>query len=342
MAVPSTIIVGGENLIDFVETHDINGIPQYSANPGGSPFNVAIAAARLGNPVDYLSPLSTDRLGKLLAERLLGSGVAVKAPRLDAPTSLAVVSLEEGQPTYQFYRKDTAERLITRQGLQDALKSDPWAFHIGSLAISGGEDAVMWHEFFTQCYQRGYQRGFQGGQEQGYQHDSGEAAVITSLDPNVRPALIENRAGYMARLEDMFTRADIIKLSDEDIAWLYPEMEIMAAFDHLCAISCKGLRVLTRGGDGAIASSPVARVETPARPVHNLVDTVGAGDTFMAAMLAWLPAHGKTSRADLHALSERDLGAMTAWAAQAAAMNCQQQGCNPPHLAEMTPSSGGA
>lgn len=141
------IAVGGENLIDFVETGMVDGIPQYSANPGGSPFNLAIAAARQGSEVDYLTPISKDRLGNLLAERLTDSGVRLAAPRLDAPTSLAVVSLEDGQPSYQFYRKGTAERQITWDGLQSALEERPWAFHIGSLGLSGGDDADLWERF---------------------------------------------------------------------------------------------------------------------------------------------------------------------------------------------------
>jgi len=126
------IAVGGENLIDFVETGIVDGIPQYSANPGGSPFNLAIAAARQGCAVDYLTPISKDRLGNLLAERLTDSGVRLAALRLDAPTSLAVVSLEDGQPSYQFYRNGTAERQITWDGLQSALEDRSWVFHIGS------------------------------------------------------------------------------------------------------------------------------------------------------------------------------------------------------------------
>jgi len=308
------IAVGGENLIDFVETGMVDGIPQYSANPGGSPFNLAIAAARQGSEVDYLTPISKDRLGNLLAERLTDSGVRLAAPRLDAPTSLAVVSLEDGQPSYQFYRKGTAERQITWDGLQSALEERPWAFHIGSLGLSGGDDADLWERFFRTCHEQG---------------------IITSLDPNVRPSLIEDRAAYIDRLERMFKHADIIKLSDEDIEWLYPDRPLMAAFDHLQDLSSDGLRVLTMGAQGVHARCGKTNVEVRARPVKTLVDTVGAGDTFMATMLSWLAEKGVSSRAELMALNSDHLTAMMERSSLAASLNCEKRGCNPPYLKEL-------
>ena len=308
------IAVGGENLIDFVETGMVDGIPQYSANPGGSPFNLAIAASRQGSEVEYLTPVSKDRLGNLLAERLTDSGVRLAAPRLDAPTSLAVVSLEDGQPSYQFYRKGTAERQITWDGLQSALEDRPWVFHIGSLGLSGGDDADLWERFFLAC------------------HDQG---VITSLDPNVRPSLIEDRAAYIERLERMFKHADIIKLSDEDIEWLYPDRPLMAAFDHLQDLSSDGLRVLTMGAQGVHARCGKTNVEVRARPVKTLVDTVGAGDTFMATMLSWLAEEGVSSRSELMALNSDHLTAMMERSSLAASLNCEKRGCNPPYLKEL-------
>jgi len=308
------IAVGGENLIDFVETGMVDGIPQYSANPGGSPFNLAIAAARQGSEVEYLTPVSKDRLGNLLAERLTDSGVRLAAPRLDAPTSLAVVSLEDGQPSYQFYRKGTAERQITWDGLQSALEDRPWVFHIGSLGLSGGDDADLWERFFLAC------------------HDQG---VITSLDPNVRPSLIEDRAAYIERLERMFKHADIIKLSDEDIEWLFPDRPLMAAFDHLQDLSSQGLHVLTMGAQGVHARCGKTNVEVRARPVKTLVDTVGAGDTFMATMLSWLAEKGVSSHAELMALNSDHLTAMMERSSLAASLNCEKRGCNPPYLKEL-------
>ena len=171
------------------------------------------------------------------------------------------------------------------------------------------DNVALWEEFFITCHQHG---------------------VITSLDPNVRPLLVEDRVNYINRLERMFRFADIIKLSDEDLAWLYPDMEMSAAFDHLISISSIGLRVLTKGADGARACSGAAEIEAPAHPVRSLVDTVGAGDTFMASMLAWLVDHDISDAHAIHDLSSEELEAMVERAAKAAALNCEKHGCNPP------------
>lgn len=328
MTSPLKIIVGGENLIDFVEHSSIDGMSQYHAIPGGSPFNVAIAAARQGGDVDYITPISTDRLGQLLSNHLINSGVNLTAERPDAPTSLAIVSLNHGQPSYQFYRNDTAERLIKKPALYAILHNPPWLFHIGSLALAEGTDAELWQDFFTICHQQG---------------------VITSLDPNVRPMLINDRNNYIQRLEAMFQYADIIKLSDEDMSWLYPDMSLTDAFQHLINISSKGLRVLTKGADGAVAVCGNRATEMAAHPVQSLVDTVGAGDTFMASILMWLQQNEKiteksndyektnlkTGRDAILDLSGESLKAMMKYAAKAAAMNCEKQGCNPPSREEL-------
>lgn len=309
-----TIAVGGENLIDFVETGLNGGIPQYTANPGGGPFNIAIAAARQGCDVDYLTPVSEDRLGKLIATRLEESGVNLAASMVRAPTSLAVVSLEDGQPSYQFYRNGTAEREITSAGLTAYFENRPWVFHIGSLALSGGADAEIWADHFISC------------------HDNG---IITSLDPNVRPALIPDRDAYINRINRMLPHADIIKLSDEDIGWLFPDDGLDAALDHLAGIAGDALIVLTMGTDGAKARSTAASAQCPAHAVRALVDTVGAGDTFMASMLAWLKESEIIRRHDIVSLEAAALDAMLQRASHAAALNCERQGCNPPDLKDL-------
>lgn len=162
-----------------------------------------------------------------------------------------------------------------------------------------------------------------------------EQGIITSLDPNVRPSLIEDRAAYIDRLERMFKHADIIKLSDEDIEWLYPDRPLMAAFDHLQDLSSDGLRVLTMGAQGVHARCGKTNVEVRARPVKTLVDTVGAGDTFMATMLSWLAEKGVSSRAELMALNSDHLMAMMERSSLAASLNCEKRGCNPPYLKEL-------
>ena len=160
------ITVGGENLIDYVQTALNERLPVYTAIPGGSCYNVAIAIARQDQPVTYVTPISVDGLGNILADRLLADGVKIGAPRSPAPTSLAIVSVSEGQPSYQFYRNGTAERDISAQHLDESIKNSTRIFHIGSLSLIDGEDADLWEHKFRELYQNG---------------------VITSLDPNARP-----------------------------------------------------------------------------------------------------------------------------------------------------------
>lgn len=309
-----TIAVGGENLVDFVETGTGDGIPQYAANPGGGPFNIAIAAARQGCDVDYLTPVSQDRLGQLIAARLDESGVKLATSMVSAPSSLAVVSLDNGQPNYQFYRNGTAERGISSADLTAYFAAPCWAFHIGSLALADGKDAEIWEDQFIACHENG---------------------VITSLDPNIRPALIADRETYLRRINRMLPHADIIKLSDEDMAWLFPDTPLENALDHLAAIAGDALIVLTMGGDGAKACSTAATAQCAAHPVRSLIDTVGAGDTFMASMLAWLKDNAINLRHDIVTLDRTGLEAMLQRAAHAAALTCQRQGCNPPDLQDL-------
>ena len=136
------ILCAGENLIDMIQTAEAGGsAPEFRALIGGSPYNTARALGRLRAPVGYITPLSTDRMGALLAAALEGDGVALLGGRSDRPSSLALVALENGQPRYQFYRDGVADRDISLDALRAALPADAAALHLGSLALIGGPDA---------------------------------------------------------------------------------------------------------------------------------------------------------------------------------------------------------
>jgi len=258
-----TVAVGGENLIDLVQEDD----GRYVAHPGGSPMNVAMALARQGVDVHYLTPVSTDRMGDLIAERLKADHVKMAAPRNTAPTSLAVVSLTNGAASYQFYREGTAERQFSSEILAQTVPRDIKAFHIGSLAVSAGSDADAWVEYSLQCKERG---------------------IMTCYDPNIRAALIPDRSAFLKRFEQLIAATDILKLSDEDLQWLYPELGLAAAFQQLVDRSSSSLSVLTKGAYGAMAQAGDVRTKRSAAHVDHLVDTVGAGDTFMATLIRQL------------------------------------------------------
>jgi len=308
------IVVGGENLIDYVQSGTENGLPVYTAIPGGSCYNCALAAVRQGQPVAYATPISNDTLGDLLANRLLADGVTLTQPRKTAPTSLAVVSVVASIPSYQFYRQGTAERLVNLDSIRNSVPAQTRIFHIGSLALIDGADAQAWEDYFMQC---------------------GDLGILTSLDPNARPIVVQDRAPYVDRLMRMIKAADILKLSDEDLEYLLPDTDIDAAFAEICDIATAGIIVLTRGSQGARVFHNGALFDVPSAVANPLVDTVGAGDTFMGTLLAEINQLDVTTAADLRRLDQQRVGAIISKAAIAAAKNCENAGCNPPYLHDL-------
>ena len=277
-------------------------------------MNVAHALARQGVAVGYMTPVSSDRLGETIINRLVGDGVVVLAPRRSEPTSLAIVSVREGIPDYGFYRDGTAERQVSLAGLEAVAPPEAVAFHVGSLALAGGSDTQAYETFFDRWH---------------------KAGRFGSLDPNVRPRLIADRPAFTARIARMMQKADLVKLSDEDLRWLYPEIGVEDALARVRARSAAGLVVLTCGSKGAIGMTRTCRVAVEAARAEPLADTVGAGDTFHATLLAGLWQAGALSRAAIAGLCEAEVAGLLHRAAQAAAINCTRLGCDPPTHAEL-------
>lgn len=309
------ILVGGENLIDFIQDPPDGGHPSYRAIPGGAPFNVAKAVARQGCPVGYLTPFSRDTLGQQLeADLMVEARVQKLHPGSDRPTSLAVVSLTDGQARYQFYREGTAERDVTAEGLRAAVPAEALGMFVGSLAITDGADAEAWSALYADVHGRG---------------------LLTALDPNIRAAFIHDRATYEARLTGLLGQTDLLKLSDEDMAWLAPGEDPRAAVHGIAGRSAAGLVVLTLGSAGAIAVRGEDVIEVPVHPVPDLKDTVGAGDTFMGTLIAQAVRQGRLSAAALAAMSAEEVRGLLTVAARAAAINCGRVGCDPPSLSDL-------
>jgi fructokinase len=303
------ITIGGENLIDYVQTEMKDGLPVYTAIPGGSCYNVAIAAARQGQTVSYVTPISTDSLGNVLAQRLIDDGIQLATPRTDAPTSLAVVSVNNGQPSYQFYRNDTADRQITPDTLDAAISDQTRVFHVGSLALIEGADADLWAQHFATLAAND---------------------VITSLDPNARPVVVKDKDQYVARLLRVMKHARVLKLSDEDLEYLAPDQPLMEAFEQICSETQAAIIILTKGADGAVVRCGSAQFDVAAAQADPLVDTVGAGDTFMGTLLVEISKTG-LSASKLGSIAKDELARIVTRAAKAAALNCQSAGCNPPY-----------
>lgn len=302
------IAVGGENLIDYV-TRDGDSV----AHPGGSPFNVAMALGRQGAEVHYISPISTDRWGDMLAERLVSSGVILTGGRRPEPTTMARVTVTGGIPSYRFEREGTAERMVSEESLGARLDGAA-ALHTGSLTLTDGADAATWEAVCAAFH---------------------ASRRVVSLDPNVRLSVVSDVEGYRARILRMCGRVHLLKLSDEDLAALFPGLSEEDATDRLRALSSASVTVMTRGGEGCRAWLCGEEVTLPAAPVSDLVDTVGAGDTFTATLLTGLAAAKCLSPEALGAITAERLTTLLARASTAAALNCMRAGCNPPSLAEL-------
>ena len=308
------IVVGGENLIDLVATPASDGAPAYIPHPGGSPFNVAMAAGRQGADVAYLTPVSSDVFGGILVSRLEDAGVELLGGRNDRPTSLAVVSINDGIPAYAFYRTDTAERQVTRESIGASMPKSARVLHVGSAALIDGDDADAWEDALAQARGNG---------------------ILTSLDPNIRPSLVVDTDAHRGRIRRMMHSADIVKASDEDLEWLYPDMGI-GDIRKICVDDAPEAAVVVTAGEADIWASTGGRAfSVPTHPVQELADTVGAGDTFMASLLVWCSGSGDTREAMVEALHSPDFEEALRRGSAAAALNCGHHGCVPPGVDEI-------
>jgi fructokinase len=307
------IIVGGENLIDLIQNDDGSSL-SYNANLGGSPYNCALAIGLQNSPVGYLSPISSDNFGQLLAKKLTSSNVQILSDFSDKPTSLALVSLSKGIPNYQFYREKTAERMVSFERLKNFTPKTAKAFYLGSLALADGKDADIWADYYCAMHKKG---------------------LFTALDPNIRADFIKDKNTYMTRLNSILKHTDLIKLSDEDLSWLFPNEDITKAAKKLMHQTCAKLLIVTIGKKGSFALTNKQIITIKAYPVSNIQDTVGSGDVFMATLLAQLVASKKLSSSAIADMNITQIKELLEWASCAAAINCQKQGCSPPSFATL-------
>ncbi|MEL7461123.1 MAG: carbohydrate kinase [Pseudomonadota bacterium] len=305
------IVCAGEALIDMLPRQSAAGEDAFAPYPGGAVFNTAIALGRLGCDTSFVCGLSTDFFGQMLVETLKAANVKTDLSiRSGRPTTLAFVRLVDGQASYLFYDEGTALRMLEPADMPD-LPAETQALVFGCISLIGEPGAHANEALMTRA----------------------APDNIIMLDPNIRPTFIVDEAGYRARITRMIGMSDIIKLSDEDLAWLSPgsDMEDYAQtlIEHGTSLVC-----FTEGARGARAITRDHNVFVPAVKV-DVIDTVGAGDTFNAGVLSALDRADLLTKAQVAALSEAQLIDALTLGVKAAAVTVSRAGANPPWANEV-------
>jgi fructokinase len=306
------VTVIGESLVDIIEDPRQGGAAR-ETHPGGSPLNVSVGCARLGLHTKLVTHFAEDPYGHLIARHLENSGVESIVGG-SQPTSTAVATLDDtGAARYTF-----AISWDLNGASIPALAAAESSLHVhtGSIAtvLPPGSKSVM-------------------GLLEGARHHA-----TISFDPNCRPAISPDVAAAREQAEDFVAASDIVKASDEDLHWLYPDRTLEESMDEWLALG-PALVALTRGANGPVLLSRSGRVDIPGETV-TVADTVGAGDSFMAALISGLmqlDALGAAGRERLQVLTQDQLHALARYANKAAGITCSRPGADPPGLADLGP-----
>jgi len=301
------IVTGGEALVDLV---DDGGALRPVA--GGGPFNTAIAFGRLGVSVGFLGPISRDSDGQMLSQQLVSAGVDTSLVHWsDAPTPRAIVhKRHDGKNAYTFDLAQTSLVDLTSDDLP-VLPQEAWGVYVGTLALAIDPPAAAYEALVDR--------------------EVGRRRII--FDPNVRPAIFGGVASYRARFERLAQRAHLVKLSDDDAAWIYPRLRLEEVVERILGYGPRIVAV-TRGEHGAVAASLGAFVDVPGIPV-DVVDTVGAGDSFGAAMVAALVDEGAFGPRETRTADHVVLNRAVSYAVAASAITCTRAGAVPPSRDEI-------
>lgn len=302
----------GDALIDFLPVTSADGRDALVPVVGGSCLNIAVGMARLGAPAGFVGGISTDLFGRMIADHAAASDVELRyATRGDHQTTLAFVRTVDGEPQYGFYDAATASRSWTyRRGLLPF--ADIEAIHVGSTTLThdvGAAEALAMVE-------------------------DTRGSLTISFDPNCRPNLVTDKSRYVDRMDAFATRADIVRMSDVDFEFLDGGGDHAGRAASLIAAGA-GLVVITRGIKGAQAWHQQAGVVEVQAPAVKVVDTIGAGDSFQAALLFALRAIGRIERASLARITPDELSRVLSFAADCAAFTCGRAGADPPRASDV-------
>ncbi len=326
----ATVLAIGESLVDVVDAPDEDGSPILVEHPGGSPMNIAYGAARLGLPTTLLTSLGADARGASIVQHLESVGVAIAPESFrDEETSSATAHIQsDGSARYEF---------DLRWSLPDGVPL-PAAdiVHVGSIAAflePGGTSVLSLVRELA----------------------ASATPPIITFDPNMRPSIVTDHASALERFEEVARVSTVLKLSDEDAAWLYPDASVEQAVDRILALG-PALVAVTRGGEGALLATAADRVTVAGARV-DVADTIGAGDSFMSALIYQLalllgtsvdrsPAAGdagidSAARDDVRdgrMLSAAVIEAIGAFAVACAGITVSRAGANPPTLDELPPA----
>jgi len=314
------IVCCGEAVIDMVQTNVPELGEVFLPLPGGCSYNTSIAISRLGTPAAFLGRLSTNFFGEILIKRLRENNVRGDLIiRSDQNSILAFVKIEKGKdPQYAFYDEETSDRFLLPEDLKP-LPMETTCIVFGSISMTMEPIASTIEKLILK--------------------ESEKKSIVIAFDPNIRPIMIKDRDAYIKRFEKWVGASTIAKISSEDFEFIFPDTEPEEALMKILDLGSR-LAIATLGQNGAIAmlrhaDGSVIRVTTTAAQIPEVADTVGAGDTFHGAFLAWLQQHGKMLNNAIANLSEGDLHDALVFANKAAAIVCTRHGAEPPSMEEV-------
>jgi len=302
----------GDALIDFLPVKSADGREALVPVVGGSCLNIAVGMARLGAQAGFVGGISTDLFGRMIADHALDSQVGLQyATRSDHQSTLAFVRSIAGEPHYAFYDAETASRnWIYRSGSLPFGEVD--AIHVGSTTLVDETGAARTHAMIAEA----------------------KGLTTISFDPNCRPNLVTDKAGYIRRMAGFAATADIIRMSDVDFEYLHGDHDHAGRAQSLLEAGA-ALVVVTRGSHGVQAWHGEAGALEVEAPAITVVDTIGAGDSFQAALLFALQAIGRIEAGTLARMSAGELRRVLSFASTCAAFTCGRAGADPPRRTDV-------